>query len=69
MIRRIEKTVVLLVSLFILANSMAGFQEIASGTGSWIGEYSFKWGALYFGYILFSALLFAALVSFTFWNR
>jgi hypothetical protein len=50
----------------LLYMSCIDFQKIAWGTGNWLGEYSMKWAAAYFVYILFCVLVavFLAMVLF-----
>ena len=41
---------------FIFARAGGEFFQIAWGTGSWLGEFSLKWGAAFFLFILLSIL-------------
>jgi len=51
------KLSILAVFTFLVIKSCFGFQNIAWGTGIWWGEYSLKWGAAFFIYIMFCMFL------------
>ncbi len=52
---------------YIAVRSCMEFHQIAWGTGTWLGEYSFKWGMLFFIYIIFCIML-AILTGFALWR-
>ncbi len=58
-----EKLLRLLVALplagFLLYRACVDFYAIAWGTGTWRGEFSLTWAALYYSFVAFSILLFA----------
>lgn len=42
---------------YLLIRSVAAVQKIAWGTGTWYGEYSLKWGLLFFSYTVFISIM------------
>jgi hypothetical protein len=53
---------------FILFRACIEFYEIAWGSGVWLGEFSLKWGAGFFAFVLFCILSWVAAVFFL-WKR
>jgi hypothetical protein len=56
----IVRIVALGAAAVLLCGAVTEFYNIAWGTGSWYGEFSFKWGA---GFVLFSAICAALLIA------
>jgi len=51
---------------FLVIKASLEFQVIAQGTGAWMAGFSFKWGMIFFAFIIFSLLL-LLLVFFAVW--
>jgi len=65
---KFERSSFLAIFVYLLIKSCVEFQKIAWGTGTWWGEYSFKWGLIFAVYILFSIFIFI-LAGFALWRR
>lgn len=53
----LEKLSLFTACIYTVIRSCIGFHQIAWGTGKWLGEYSIKWGMLFFIYLLFCMTL------------
>lgn len=53
---------------YALIRACIEFYEVAWGTGIWWGEFSLKWGAVFFAFVLFSILSWIAF-AFILWRR
>ncbi len=66
--RNIIKPLLFVGFSYILISACIEFYTVAWGTGVWLGEFSLKWGAGFFVFILFCALSWVA-AAFVFWKR
>jgi len=54
--------------IYFVIKSCIGFHKIAWGTGAWLGEYSLKWGIIFFAYVLL-CLVVVILADLVMWHR
>ena len=50
--KHLDNFLLLAAFVYLIVNSCFGFLNIAWGTGNWRGEFSLKWGAAFFLYIV-----------------
>lgn len=62
------RLLLLIAVVYLLVRAGMEFQQIAWGTGEWLGEFSLKWGIVFFIYILFSTMI-GIFVWFALWHR
>lgn len=67
-INQVAKALVLVILGYILVRACVEFYNVAWGTGGWLGEFSLKWGVVFFVFVLFCILSWVATV-FILWKR
>lgn len=58
----LKRLLVAALSAYLLTFSVVEFWDIAWGTGSWLGQFSLKWGLVFFAFVLFCLICFMGVV-------